>query len=321
MMMSQQEPPSELPDQETDLVYSFCAAPDVVPSKAGIVFSAQNSGLYKSEDGGRTWQYALQKLELVEPLPVTAVAMSPVFQHDNLVLAGAPGGLFHSTDAGQNWKALVFPNPPPTISSLVFSPNFENDETVFAGSMEDGVFISRDGGERWAAWNFGLLDLNIMALAISPSFAEDETIFAAVETGIFRSTNGGRAWREIELPFGYEPVLSLAISPNFAADGTLLAGTETDGLWITRDAGGSWEQIGKDVIDSPVNFLQTFGNKIFVFSSSAIWYSADSGKSWVKQFPPEDQDMEISAALAIYSTQLPSLVIGQMDGEIHIVHL
>jgi len=315
------EPTPDFPNQQADLVFSFCAVPKRETGKADLIFSGRNSGLYKSQDGGHTWEYALQSLNLTGPLPVSAVAVSPVFDHDGLVLAGAPGGLLHSTDAGQNWKALVFPNPPPTISSLVFSPDFEKDETVFAGSMEDGVFVSHDGGERWVAWNFGLLDLNILGLATSPAYAEDETIFAAVETGIFRSTNGGRAWREVELPFGYEAVLSLALSPAYASDRTLFAGTENHGLWVTHDAGETWQRLGEDLIEDPVNSLQVVAGTIFAFTSSAIWNYTDQGKTWTNLMPEAQPDFEITAALAVEGASGLAVIAGRMDGTIDVIYL
>lgn len=319
--MNQTESNFELPDQDADLVYAFAAVPGFKPGKAGIVFSARGTGLYKSQDGGLTWEFALENLELSEPLPATTVAVSPAFHHDRLVLAGAPGGLFHSSDEGANWKALVFPNPPPTVSSLAFSPNFETDETVFAGTMEDGVFVSRDGGKSWAAWNFGLLDLNVMGLAISPDFQTDETILAAVETGIFRSTNGGRAWREIELPFGYEAVLSLAFSPNYANDGTLYAGTESHGVWVSRDSAESWQPLGEGLIDEPVNALQLCGKDLFAFTSSCLWHSADGGDTWTNRLPPEREGSEISAVLAPDASPVTAILAGMMDGTIQTIDL
>ncbi len=319
--MNQPEPSYELSGQDADLVYAFCADADFIAGKSGIAFAARSSGLYRSLDGGRTWEYSLENLRLTETLPATAVALSPAIARDGRVLAGAPGGLFYSSDSGQTWKALIFPNPPPTISAIAFSPTFEVDETVFAGTMEDGVFISRDGGERWVAWNFGLLDLNVMCLAISPAFAEDETIFCGTETGIFRSTNGGRAWREVDLPFGYEAVLGLAISPNFASDGVLYAGTEGQGLWVTRNAGETWQRLGENQIEDPVNSVQLTKAGLFAFTSTSVWHSGDDGATWADRLPGELADLEISAALAPLAPPADVILTGLMNGEIQAVRL
>ncbi|RPJ52367.1 MAG: hypothetical protein EHM21_00380, partial [Chloroflexi bacterium] len=228
--------------ESDQLVYALTAAPGTVPGQNGLVFAASSTGLQRSADGGQTWTDALAELNLTGTLPVISLAISPDFEQQPKVIAGAPGGVFHST-AGQSWRAVVMANPAPTVSSLAISPNYSRDETVFAGTMEDGVFISRDGGERWVTWNFGLLDLNVMCLGISPDFANDETVFAGTESGIFRSTNGGRAWREIEVPFGFDAVISLALSPQYAGDRTLYAGTEEQGLWVSRNEGETWQRL------------------------------------------------------------------------------
>lgn len=287
----------EFTGDSADLVYAFAAAPGASAGQSGLCFAATNSGLRRSLDGGQTWADALETLELSEPLPVTSLALSPVFDKEMRVLAGTTGGFFLSTNGGESWKALLLPNPPPTVSSLAISPNFEADETIFAGTMEDGVYISRDGGERWVAWNFGLLDLNVICLAASPRFAGDETVLAGTETGIFRSTNGGRAWREVEMPFGFDPVLSLA----FAAGGkeqTIFAGTENNGLWVSRDEGESWSRLAEDSITDPVNSVLVSGEDVLVVTGSALWRSADLGATWQDSTPEALREAEIAALLA-----------------------
>jgi photosystem II stability/assembly factor-like uncharacterized protein len=317
-------PTPPVPEDETteDLVYAFVAAPGCLPGQRGLVFSARGSGLYRSDDGGQTWQFALDQLGLTDRLAVTAVTLAPNFEQEGLVLAGAPGGLFHSTDAGQTWKALIFPPPPPTVSALAVSPAFAQDETIFAGTMEDGVFISHNGGERWVAWNFGLLDLNVMCLAVSPAFAIDETIFAGTESGLFRSTNGGRAWREVELPFGYEAVLSLAVSPRFTEDETLYAGTEGQGLWVTSDAGATWRRLGEDTLVDPVNAIHLGDEGILAVTGAAAWHSLDGGATWADRLPPSLDGQELSALLAPAGLAPGApVLVGLIDGSVETIAL
>ena len=218
-----------------------------------VVFAAGDEGLFRSADGGATWQPAYASLQLDEPLPATAVALSPRFAIDNLVFAGAPGGVLRSADGGATWVASALPAPPPTVSALVVSPDFAQDGLVIAGTSDDGVFRSTDRGLNWQPWNFGLLDMHVLALATSPSFAADRIVYAAAESGIFVSANGGRSWDETAFPMQFAPVLALAISPSFAEDGTLYAGTEEHGLLRSRDGGASWTRVAEYTIDGAVN--------------------------------------------------------------------
>jgi photosystem II stability/assembly factor-like uncharacterized protein len=286
------------------------------------LFAARNSGLYRSDDGGQTWQTAYRSLELAEPLPTITVAISPDFEHDPRLFAGLSGGIFRSLDGGQVWENILLPPPPPVISSIVISPNFEKDGIVFAATMEDGVLFSADRGSRFDAWNFGLLDLNILCLAISPNFAEDETVFAGTQSGIFRSTNGGRAWREVDLPVGYETVLSLALSPDFAQDGILLAGTETQGLLLSTDKGESWRQVGEDEFTMAVNAVilsPEFATRqeILVLHGGSLFYSADCGDTWTPWREEILADTDVTAVLALKGFDPGVLVlVGLANGEV-----
>src|SRR3972149_7259139 len=110
------------------------------------LFAARNSGLYRSDDGGQTWQPAYRSLDLSGPLPTITIAISPDFEHDPRLFAGLSGGIFRSLNGGQAWENIPLPPPPPVISALELSPNFEQDGIVFAATMEDGVLFSAGRG-------------------------------------------------------------------------------------------------------------------------------------------------------------------------------
>lgn len=272
--------------QETqiqDITYALATSPNF--AQDGVCFAARGSGLYRSDDGGRTWHFTYDALNLEAPLATLAVVVSPNFEIDPSVFAGAPGGILRSLDGGQDWHIATLPSPPPVVSDLVISPDYVQDGTLLAGTLEDGVFRSADRGNHWAAWNFGLLDLNVLCIAISRQFTNDETLFVGTETGIFRSTNGGRAWREVEFPIEFAPVLSLALSPAYADDGVLFAGTESYGLFRSDDRGRTWVRLGERVITDAVNAVilsPEFPAKldILVMLNAALLVSRDGGESW-----------------------------------------
>lgn len=287
--------------EQNDVVYALAASPAF--ERDGICFAARGSGLYRSTDGGVTWQPAYTSLGLDDAVPTPAVALSPDFPADHTVFAGVAGAILRSYDGGQTWYASALPAPPPVVSCLAVSPDYVRDGVVFAGTMEDGVFRSSDRGDHWVRWNFGLLDLHVMALALSPAFATDETLYAGVESGIFRSTNGGRAWREVPFPTDLAPVLSLALSPAFKQDGLLLAGTEEHGLWCSRDAGRSWSQLGEDVLAGSVNAIVLGADfprtpLILAVTSAGVLLSEDGGCTWSEvavDLPAEESVVTVAA--------------------------
>lgn len=311
--------PSGYSAEVQDMVYSLATSP--VFARDGLCFAARPAGLYRSDDGGLTWQSAYASLELQKPLTTVAVIFSPDFERDHSLFAGVRGGVLRSVDGGRHWYVSSF-DPPPFVSALVVSPNFAQDGTLLAGTLEDGVLRSGDRGEHWTAWNFGLLDLNVLCLAISPSFAGDETLFAGTESGIFRSTNGGRAWREVEFPMEYAPVLSLALSPGYATDGLLLAGSETNGLFISRDRGATWERLGQKALGKEVSSIALaprFPDQpdILVVSDNAVLISRDGGATWADWPEAASFSGEVVAVAAPQGLEPGALLlVGLTDGRV-----
>jgi photosystem II stability/assembly factor-like uncharacterized protein len=307
--------------QETsvqDIAYALATSPNF--AQDGICFAARGSGLYRSEDGGETWQPAYETIDLKAPLPTMAVAISPDFASDRMVFAGVPGGILRSFDGGENWDVVQLPSPPPLVSALVISPDYVQDGILLAGTVEDGVFSTSNRGGNWVAWNFGLLDLNTICVAVSPAFARDETLFVGTDSGIYRSTNGGRAWREVEFPLELAPVLSLALSPAYFQDATLFAGTEAHGLYRSEDKGRTWRRLGEEVFQDAVNaillspeFPETAD--VLVMQGDDLLLSRDAGQTWAER----PASLEAGEGLACVAAPLglapdAPLLIGLIDG-------
>jgi len=305
--------------RDQDLVHALAASPAF--ERDGLCFAARRTGLYRSQDGGQTWQNAYVSLGLTAPLPTAAVALSPDLA-DQTLFAGVPGAILRSGDGGRSWFPTSLPTPPPFVTSLAISPDFTRDGAVLAGTMEDGVFRSGDRGVHWAAWNFGLLDLSVLCLAISPAFADDETVFAGTDSGISCSTNGGRAWREIDFPVDLAPVLSLALSPTYAGTGLLFAGAEESGLYASTDRGRSWTRLGQDIIDGAVNTILLSPEfparpEMLVASGDALLVSRDGGHTWAEWNPDFDTRQGITAVVAPLGLGPGApLLVGLADGQI-----
>ena len=277
--------PDEL-NQESEvkeIVYALAASPDF--AKSGICFSARQSGLYRSDDGGETWNSVYGSLTLDAPLVTTSVVLSPAFVQDGLVFAGTNGGILRSFNGGKTWEVAILRTPSPLVSALAISPDFASDRTLFAGTMEDGVFRSIDQGTDWVFWNFGLYDPNILCLVVSPNYTADHNLFAGTENAVFRSQNSAHSWRETGFPPDRGPILSLAISPAFTRDGTLFAGTDSYGLYRSQDCGKTWQHLPGLEVTGSLNAVlispeYPLKAELLVLAEERLLVSRDNGISW-----------------------------------------
>ena len=288
---------NHMPD---DFVYCLAASPNF--KKDGLVLAAKKSGLYRSTDKGRTWKDAFASLNLSAPLPITfaAVALAGEITYS---FACAAGQILRSLDAGQTWQVAALDTPAPLFTALVASPNFAQDGTLLAATVQDGIFRSTDRGVTWTGWNFGLYDPNINALA----FVDSQVIFAGTQSGIFRSSNAGRSWRDTDFPVEWAPVSCLAVS----RDGTIFAGTEADGLYVSCDEGKTWEGLMEGTVEQ---IHPDASGKLLILKDRELRLSENGGHSWQAARPGFGPGSDISAFTILPGTK--SLLVGLSNGEI-----
>lgn len=177
------------------------------------------NGIYKSTDGGETWQH----LGLRDAQQIGAILIDP--HNSNRVFVAAVGhpygpneerGVFRSLDGGASWQKVLYKNSDIGAIDLVFDPR--NAETIYGvlwasrrppwttgGSYNApgaGLFKSVDGGTTWHELGKGLptgADLGRIGLAIAPS--DPSRMYALVESrkagGVYRSDDAGENWQRM----------------------------------------------------------------------------------------------------------------------------
>ncbi|HZN05220.1 MAG TPA: hypothetical protein VFB65_00475 [Pyrinomonadaceae bacterium] len=172
------------------------------------------NGLYKSDDGGRTWR----NVGLRTSEHIGRIAIDP--KDSNIVYVAAQGplwgpggdrGLFKTTDGGKTWKNIlnisentgvtdveIDPNDPNTIYCAAYQRR-RHMWTLINGGPESAIYKSTDAGAIWNKLRAGLptVELGRIGLAISP--VDSNVIYATVEAadrrgGIFRSGDRGGSW-------------------------------------------------------------------------------------------------------------------------------
>lgn len=122
----------------------------------------------------------------------------------------------------------------PSVHSIVFSPNFATDNTLYSAVKWEGIYKSTDGGANWVkafTWGYD-------QLAISPNFANDKTILTGGPGGLLISVNEGKSWRKVD----NGSVSKIVFSPNYIIDKTLFAVTN-NGIYISKNGINNWQRI------------------------------------------------------------------------------
>ncbi|MFQ6059322.1 MAG: WD40/YVTN/BNR-like repeat-containing protein, partial [Anaerolineae bacterium] len=289
------------------------------------LFSGEGmSRLYRSTDGGDNWKV------LKEDMPISAFALLP----DGDLLLGTVYGNIRSRRADElAWEDLTVGLDNLDIYDLAISPNYGQDQTIYAATSTAGVFVSHDGGRNWEETGFpGRAGFDPLHLAISPDYAGDWTLFAASSAGVYRLRSG--EWQELQQGLGnLFPASALAISPplsppqcwggKWGGDGTLFIGGDyrRPQVFISTDGGESWTSVSQGLPEAGVASLVISPNyaedrTAYAWSQyQGLYRTTNGGQSWEQVTEEEDwyvQSMALSPDFAADQT----LFVGAMYGNL-----
>lgn len=240
--------------------------------------------------------------------------------NDDIIYAGAAsGGLFKSTDRGENWLPVFDDALSLSIGDLDIAPS--NSSILYVGTGEAnggggsltydgaGIYKSSDSGNTWQ--QAGLENIgSIGKLVIHPT--NPDRVFVAGmgqlftkngERGIYRTINGGQNWEQVLFVSDSTGGIDLAIHPTkpdtlYAAmwerirrPGYRKYGGTTSGIYRTFDGGDNWELLTNGLPDfgvgrigiaiSPSQPSLIYANVIDSIGGLInVYKSEDNGSSW-----------------------------------------
>lgn len=234
---------------------SLDASTDLVDCST-IYVATDGNGVFKSEDGGKTWS---RQVDGLFEWGITTLAMDP---KDAMTLyAGTENsGLFRTSNGGTSWSIAGSAAAIKSITAIAIDPHtclLPPCTDIYAGSEESGVWVSRDSGLSWAQMNNGLVETIVTALTVFsyiklPSdFSSD--LYAGTEGGhLYKFNLTGHQWEEV-LPGLSEKTaaspLVIVINPLSPAGSELYVGTSggegesTGRTFRSLDAGRSWNVV------------------------------------------------------------------------------
>lgn len=253
-----------------DAIPVFCLTID--PNNHDIVWIGlqETTGIYRSVDGGQTWQKRINGIVETFGLTIRNIAVEP--GNSNVVYAagevsswqwaGQPmpgkefdrvqGVIYKSTNAGSSWSeiwrgdnlaryVLIDPNNVNTlyVSTGIFDREAANSDPATDTPGGVGILKSTNGGQTWTQINNGLNNLYIGSLFMHPQ--SSQILLAGVgnnayrnEGGIYRTTNGGSSWVYVDGTH--------IQSVEFASDNPNVAYAAGEGEFYRSENGGqTWQ--------------------------------------------------------------------------------
>jgi len=258
-------------------------------------------GIYKSEDGGKSWKnMGLKKSEHIGKIVINPENSDVIYVAAQGPLWGPGGerGLYKSINGGKEWKLVLDISENTGVTDIVMDPG--NPEHLYAasyqrrrhvwtlinGGPESAVYKSKDGGITWNKVKGGLPggELGRIGLAISP--VNPDYVFALIEAygdkgGFFRSTDRGVSWTKMN---SYKTVSAQYYQEIFCdpqnADKIYAVDTRTK---YTVDGGKTWHILGNRHrhVDDHALWINPANTKhILIGGDGGIYESFDAGKFW-----------------------------------------
>ena len=307
---------------DTGDTWRLVTAPGVLPSKAVVcdlkvacdgsgVLAATDAGLFRSIDGGATWQPADDGLphEQVRRLAMSATHPQTVYcTVATTARANAPwdGGVYRSDDGGLTWKprcnglsSRVGKSAEPTqmtsnYMQIVVDPR--DDNVVYVGDfawVTAGLWKTTNGGQSWEHvtdhysdqknMDYGWIKQwgpSVECLAISP--ARPDRLIFGTSGHVFLSDNAGRSWVQRycrQFPDGRFAGNGLAVTcalgawPDSARPQRWYFGFMDIGLLITDDGGETFRTSYEGLKDSGNCFslLQDPANAAKLWAGTGQW--------------------------------------------------
>jgi photosystem II stability/assembly factor-like uncharacterized protein len=159
-----------------------------------ILYGWFQGKLYRTKDGGKSWQSTLANGLPNQGLCFGAPCLNADSKDERILYAGSPNGLLISRDFGENWTMMN--SQLGAVAGIGIDPL--NSKRLFAFAEKLGLASSRDEGKNWQSRNKGL-ELSRREFVFAFAFDREKSnhLFAATPENIFRTRDGGERWEKI----------------------------------------------------------------------------------------------------------------------------
>ncbi|MEO0526715.1 MAG: glycosyl hydrolase [Bacteroidota bacterium] len=252
------------------------AAVTGVPGEPNLFyFGATGGGVWKTEDGGRTWG------NISDGFFGGSIGAIEVSKSDpNVIYVGGGEktlrgnvssgyGVWKTEDAGKTWKSMGLEKSRhvpririhPTDHNVVYAAVLGN---IYKPTQDRGVYKSTDGGKTWRKTLFVndqagavdlILDPNNPRILYASTWRAKRTPYSLSSGGdgsaLWKSTDSGETWNEISKNKGFPKdtlgIIGVAVSPkNSERIWAIVENKEKGGLYRSEDGGKKWEKVNEE---------------------------------------------------------------------------
>ena len=212
----------------------------------------EQRGVYRTTDGGRTWEKVLYRDENTGAVDLALDPTDPNTIYAALWATRRPpwnvyppsngyGAVYKTTDGGDTWHKLAGGLPGGVgVGRIGIAVAPSDGQRVYAqvDAQKGGVYRSDDGGATWTlmndedriwhrGWYFG-------SVTVDP---KNEDILYVMNTSAYRSEDGAKTWEGFKGAPGGDDYHQLWINPN---DDRRMILASDQGTIVSVDGGGSW---------------------------------------------------------------------------------
>ena len=241
-------------------------------NKSGHVFTGAPAAVYRSTNGGVSWQL------LSNGLDNTNISALAVNANDTLFAgsSGGKSGIFRSIDNGNSWSQVA-------SGITVYAITIDQDGHIYAGGYYSGVWNSTDGGDTWSPTSLTGATVGTLATTATNEVLAGLYLFGGFGGGVVRTTDGGINWTQIGL--AGNGVSSIIVKPATQ----IFAASQDSGVYRSTDNGTTWIHKGLSAASalawSPAGQLYagaSSGGSMGGGSAGGVFRSSNDGDSWTK---------------------------------------
>lgn len=260
---------------------------------------AYGDGIYKSEDGGKSFKnMGLSKSEHIGRIVIDPANSNIVYvaAYGPLWAAGGERGIYKTIDGGITWKIILSVSENTGFNEIHMDNNNSSvlyacahqrrrhEWTFISGGPESSVYKSVDAGVTWKKINNGLpnSDMGRIGLALPPT--NSDIIYAIVEAtdgkGFYKSEDRGASWnKQSDFSTAGNYYQEIVPDPN---DENKIYSLDTYAM-VSLNGGKSFNTLGeknKHVDNHAIYIFPDHTNHLLMGCDGGLYESFDAAKTW-----------------------------------------